>query len=219
VPEFLTGKSARILFESYDSWSWKRERRGPLWWAFKASLTTRLWEEMRLPEYLRHRAAMGGLEARPPLIDVRLVDLALSVPPEFDFNPRHDRPVMREGLKGRVPDEVRLWRKKSNLAPLFHNAVLADLGFISRVLLTDDAQVREFVRTDAVRGLLATPPRVGERGWMSWPTWVWSLVNVECWLRQQADPSFARRMLESGDLRPPASRVVRTSHPAVAWSA
>jgi asparagine synthase (glutamine-hydrolysing) len=215
APHFLNRESAQILFEASDPWSWKRDPGGPLWWAFKVSLTTRGWEETRLPEYLRHRAAMGGLEARPPLIDIRLVELALTIPPELDFSRHHDRPVIREGLRGRVPEKVRLWHQKSNLGPFFHDALLTELQFISRLLLADDAEVRAFVQPEAVRTLLAEPPRIGTRRWLWWSSWVWALVNVECWLQQQRDSAFAGRMLESGDVQRPASRLYRTPDPGL----
>jgi asparagine synthase (glutamine-hydrolysing) len=209
VPGYLSTESAQSFFEGEDPLAWKRNAQAPLWWAWKAYITTRIWEEARLPEYLRHRAAMGGIEARPPLMDTRLIELALSVPPELNFDSLHDRPIMREGLRARVPDTVRLWREKSNLAPLYYAAVLEDIPGVRRILVSRGAEVRAFVRPDAVEALLEKPPPPGGRGYLDWMASIWSLVVVECWLRQQGDPGFAERTLESGLFRTPSSRTIR----------
>jgi asparagine synthase (glutamine-hydrolysing) len=208
APEILTAESARLLFDTDDYWTWKKSP-GPRWWAYKAYLTTRRWDEARVPEYARHRAAMAGLEARPPLMDVALIERALAIPPELDFSRRFDRPVMREGLRDRVPDEVRLWRQKSNLAPMYHEAVVADLAPVRRILGSDDSETRAFVRGDAIRDLLVGPTTIGDRHWMRWLGAIWPLLTVECWLRQEADPSYADRMLASGVFQRPAARVHR----------
>lgn len=211
APRYLTPESARTFFEVDDPLSWKTNSEGPLWWAFKSYLTTQVWEEMLLPEYLRHRAAMGGLDARPPFMDVGLIELALSVPPELDFSATHDRPLMRQALRGRVPDEVRLWHEKSNLASLYHEAVLADISAVRRIVGADDAETRAFVRPDVIRDILEKPPGPRAAGYLEWSSWVWCLVVVECWLRQQRDPSFAERAHETGLFCRPSNRIHQAS--------
>ncbi len=209
VPDYLSAESARRYFDAEDPLAWKRNAQGPLWWAWLVHLTTRGWEEAGLAEYLRHRAAMGGIEARPPLMDTRLVEAALSIPPEMNFDRVFDRPLIRNGLEGRVPDEVRLWHQKSNLGPLYYDAILADLEGI-RSVLGPGAETRQFVRQDVVDDLLANPPAPRGRGYLQWMGVVWCLVVVECWLRQQSDPQFAERALDEGLFREPSSRLERT---------
>jgi asparagine synthase (glutamine-hydrolysing) len=209
VPAHLNAETCRLFFDADDPLAWKRDAQGPLWWASLAHLITHGWEEAGLPEYLRHRAAMGGIEARPPLMDTRLVEAALSIPPEVNFDPVFDRPLIRSGLKGRVPDEVRLWHEKSNLGPLYYDAMLADLGGI-RSVLGPGAETRQFVKADVVDDLLADPPAPRSRGYLQWMGVVWYLVVVECWLRQQSDPQFAERALAEGLFQEPSSRLERT---------
>jgi asparagine synthase (glutamine-hydrolysing) len=209
VPRSLAPESARIYAETNDPLSWKRNLSGPLWWAFKSYLLTRGREETSLTEYLRHRAAMVGIEARPPLMDLGLVEFVLSTPPELDFDHRYDRPVIRDSLKGSAPDAVRLDRRKSNLASFYHQGWIEhDLPLVRRVLLAPDVEVRRLVEPGSIAQLLEDPPRVGGRNWMQWGPTIWGLLVVECFLQYLADPSWLDRLLDSPELVAPRSRVV-----------
>ena len=66
-------------------------------------------------------AALGahhGIEVRDPTSDVRLVSFALSVPDRVFIDPetRTDRWLIREAMRGRLPDEVRLNRRRGRQA-------------------------------------------------------------------------------------------------------
>jgi asparagine synthase (glutamine-hydrolysing) len=204
----LTPEAAKLFFDGHAPWAWRKSD-GPLWWAFKVDLMTQGWEKTRLTEYLRQRAAARGMEALSPLMDLRLVELALTIPPEMEFDARHDRPLVREALHRRVPDQVRLWREKSNLAPFYHHCAIEDLPAYRRILLAADAEVRAFVKPEVVEKLLADPPRVGDRAWAMWLPRVWSLFQVETFLRHQSDPTYVDRLQESRDVRRPAGKLHR----------
>jgi asparagine synthase (glutamine-hydrolysing) len=196
APEWLSPESQRVFRETNDPIRWKRDPGGPLWWAFKAWVLTTNREQVGLGEYLRHRAALAGLDARPPLLDVGLVELSLAVPPELCFDRRFDRPLARDAVRGIVPEHVRIARQKSNLAPFYHECVTGpDLDAVRRLLQAPDAEVRAFVRSELLDRLLDRPPRVGEPGWLHWLNPVWGALTAECWLRQQSDPGFADRFL------------------------
>jgi asparagine synthetase B (glutamine-hydrolysing) len=204
VPRYLDRASADIFLASDQRWHWKRSPEGPLWWSYKATVLTHDREEVGLPEYLRHRAAMAGLDARLPLMDLDLVKFSLSVAPGQDFDPRVDRPLIRQAMQGFVPDEILQSPHKSNLAPFYHEGVAEhDLPYIRRLLLAPDAEVHRYVDRDFIRTLLERPPRVGERGWIRWLPPVWALLTSETWLRHQDDPGYVERLLAEGP-PPPA---------------
>lgn len=210
APGWLAPECERLFLETDDPLRWKRDPGGPLWWAFKSRVLTVEREEVGLPEYLRHRAAMAGLEARPPLMDLDLVQFSLSVPPHLDYDRRIDRPVVRDAMKGVIPEAVRTAREKSNLAPFYHESVTgSDLEAVRRILQAPDAEVRAFVRPEAIDRLLDRPPRVGESGWLHWLVPVWGALTAECWLRQQRDSGFAERTLAGAELGRPSARVHR----------
>ena len=66
--------------ETDDPLAWKRLD-GPLWWAHVAHGLTSVVQETGVFEDHRRRAASAGLEARHPLFDLELLELALRQPP------------------------------------------------------------------------------------------------------------------------------------------
>lgn len=210
----LAPDAARQVREHHDELAWKKDRTGPLWWAFKASLLVQGRERVGLPDYLRHRAAMAGMEARPPFLDLELVRFVLGYPPEMDFG-RYSRPNIRGALRERVPEEVRLDRRKSNLASFYHEGwVGPELPMLRSILLDRSARVRRFVRPGTIEALLADPPMVGARGWMSFGPRVWGLLGVECFLRHQEGSGFGERVLGSAQLALGRARAVVTANPS-----
>jgi len=74
----------------------------------------------KIPRNLRmmDRLSMGyGLELRLPFLDPRLVELALSLPPEFYFLEGRTKGIMRAAMSGAMNDGVRLATKRSIQAP------------------------------------------------------------------------------------------------------
>ncbi len=202
VPDYLSPRGADLYLRSADQWEWKKQR-GPRWWTYKADAITRSRSRVGIGEYLRHRAALAGVTARPPLLDVDLIELALRIPPELEFDPEVDRPLIREALRGRVPDSVRLSTRKSNLAPFYFDDVSGpDLAPIRRILHAPGAEIGAYVRLDAVRRLVDAPPGAGGANWLGWMSTVWHLVGAECWLRFQEDSSFVDRVRGEGLAEP-----------------
>ncbi|MHB8233897.1 MAG: asparagine synthase-related protein, partial [Solirubrobacteraceae bacterium] len=76
IPTWLRPRTARDLLDSEDPLAWKRLD-GPRWWGSIAHGLTRGIEEAGLFEHQRRRAALAGLEARHPLLDLDLVELGL----------------------------------------------------------------------------------------------------------------------------------------------
>jgi hypothetical protein len=208
MPRYLNAESAKLFVETDTRWLWRRHTDGPLWWAWKASILTREREEIGLPEYVRHRAALAGVDALLPLMDVRLVEASLEIPPEYEFDQRFDRPLIREALNGLVPDEIRLSPLKSNPAPYYHRGVAeVDLPYIRRLLLAPDAEVYKYVDRAFVERLLERAPTVGDPSWIYWLSPIWAVLTTETWLRRQADPAHTERLLAE-DLPRPAADLV-----------
>jgi asparagine synthase (glutamine-hydrolysing) len=151
-----------------------------------------------LHDVSRRHAAMAGLEARHPLLDLDLVELALGLPPELAFDRRFNRPLLRQAMEGLVPDEVRLRPYKSRFDPVLVAAIEKDRRAIERLLLAPTAELRAFVDADDLHEVLERTPSdaAGER---ERAMKLWTFAMLECWLRRLAGhetfPANAKRLV------------------------
>ena len=185
APGWLRPRLARMYRDTQDPWGWKRLD-GPRWWAYLADALTHGRERADLADYLRRRGRMGGVEARSPWLDVRLVELALRLPPETNFDPVTSRPLVREALRDALPADVLARRDKRDFSALHHRALRAphNLERVRQLLGERRAEVGAYVDLARVhRDLLDHPPAVGAPGWRSWAVHVWNVVTAELWLR------------------------------------
>ena len=117
---------------------------------------------------------------------------------------------MREAMRGRVPEAVRLNRVKSNVASFYYETLAGlDLEPIKRMLLGGKAEIGAYADPGKVAALLNKPPGVGGPGWYEWFSSVWGLATMEAWLRQQSDPGFAVRTVAEPDVLAPIGRDYR----------
>lgn len=205
APSWLTGTGVELYAGGRSPWSWK-EAAAPRWWAFLADALTRGRERAGVHDFFRHAFADAGLVGSHPLLeDVDLVQTVLALPPEHAWDRRHDRPLLREALAGLLPDSIRLRQDKSFFNDVLADAVhLADDAAIAR-LLDGDAAICRYVDGDLFARLRALPPaRRGRR-----ETWLlWRLAVLECWLRMQEAPDFARNALASWELAEPEVEIL-----------
>jgi asparagine synthase (glutamine-hydrolysing) len=90
------------------------------------------------------------LDVRHPFLDRRLIEFALALPPELTARPFAGKWVLREAMRGIVPDVVRtrvgkgtqaerhawaLTVQRPLLEPLVHEPILADLGVVDGTML------------------------------------------------------------------------------------
>jgi asparagine synthase (glutamine-hydrolysing) len=202
--DLLTVESQRLLIEPDETIGWKRQAAGPLWWRHQAWLLTRAREGVRVTDYLRERAALAGIEARPPLFDVDLIETVLRLPPETGFDPDLDRPLIRRATAGLVPDSVRLSTFKSNLAPFFLEATLRAQPQMRALLAEPQLALEPYVNVDALRKYLGDPPTgADDRERWRWSSALWNAVTVECWLRSLDDAGFIDRLRSELSPEPP----------------
>jgi asparagine synthase (glutamine-hydrolysing) len=197
TPAHLNDGGSTLLRGSEDGLRWLRDGREPRWWLNLKQLLIDDREAAGLGDFVRQRAQWVGIEARPPLFDVDLIETVLRIPPQFRFDPYLDRPIGREALAGVLPDVVRLSRRKSNLAPLYHRGLIGrDLPLIRQLLGSDRLEIAPWVNLEVVRGLIGNPPPVGGPNWYEWLGAIWGCATAECWLRSLSDPAFAETTLE-----------------------
>lgn len=183
APGYLTPATRRRLRRSDDLDAWKRLD-GPRWWAFAAHGVAYGIESTGVFEHQRRRAAMAGLEARHPMLDLDLVELALRQPPEQTLDPRFSRPVLREAMRGLLPDSVRLRPQKA----LFESLIVAamrgpDSAAIREVLTAPGAEIGAYVDRERMQASLFGTEAVRKEDEFRWMWQVWRLLTAEVWLR------------------------------------
>jgi len=185
-PGWLRPQTAAALRGSADPLAWKRLD-GPLWWAELAHGMARGLDESGIFEHQRQRAAVVGIEARHPLLDLDLVELGLRQPPAATLDPRFSRPVLRAAVAGLVPDAVRLRPAKARFDPLVIDCLADSEAAAVRSLLTDPAaELRAYVDPARVGRELLDGQDGIEPGSFPWMWLSWRLVTAEIWLREEA---------------------------------
>ena len=173
----------------------------PRWWAYQVDAITRGAGPSAVFEQARRRAALAGMEARHPLVDVDLVQLMLSYDPELAFDVRYSRPLLRDALSGLLDDAVRLRRGKSFFDAVFHGALAGSDHERAHTLLDPrDAELGAYVDVVALhRELFAQAPPAHRSGLQGWALTVWRAVTAELWLRRQSGAAPAPALRTSGD--------------------
>lgn len=200
---WVTGRNAEVLFEADDGRAWKRRSGGPLWWKLLADLLTD-WRSASggLAEYVGTRGAGLPVQSRAPLLDVDLVEFALSLPPEAAMG-IPNRSLARASVRGLVPDAVRLSPSKSNIGPFYAEMLTrGDFAVVRRLLGARDARVYAYADREYILAALERAPGTQAPGWLQWTTLLWHLLGAELWLRQLEDDGFAAKALEAADLPP-----------------
>jgi asparagine synthase (glutamine-hydrolysing) len=139
-----------------------------------------------LPALLRYadRDSMAhSREVRLPFLDRRVAEFAFSVPTTSIYSRGVTKRVLREAMRGIVPDEILDRRDKVGFEPpqatwLSHRAGIALAG---DVLLDDGARSRGLYNEDAIRDDV----RAG--AWRDHHA-IWRAISVELWLRAFVRP-------------------------------
>jgi asparagine synthase (glutamine-hydrolysing) len=196
APDLLTEPGQRAYLESVDDGAWKHASRGPLWWRYMSDLMIYNASGDRC-DYLRHRSALFGMEARSPLLDVDLALFALRLPPHLAMDPERDRPLARDAMEGVLPEKVRTRTGKSNLSQFYWEVVTrGDMDDVRRLLSDPGCEVYRYVDRERVLQALEHPPEEFRLATQPIVEGLQACAVVECWLQRQEDPESTSRLLE-----------------------
>lgn len=125
------------------------------------------------------RASMAhGLEARPPLLDLALVDWANRLDPSFKLDNGDGKRILKSALEGRLPADV-LHRKKQGFAPPLAEWMRAGNGPLAR--LEDSSAWRQSGYVDA--RAVAAMAGAHRSGASDCSQELWSVVMFDAFLR------------------------------------
>jgi len=125
----------------------------------------------------------NSLEARSPFLDHEFMEFAARIPSGMKLKGRSTKHILKEALRGILPDEV-LFREKMGFGvPIdswFRNE-MKDMAY--DVLLSDSAMQRGYFRKDAVKRILDQHTS----GQWNWQYHIWNLLMLELWHRMFID--------------------------------
>jgi asparagine synthase (glutamine-hydrolysing) len=131
-----------------------------------------------------------GLEARSPLLDHELLELAAALPVRFKVRGREKKIALRAALRGVLPDS-HIDRTKHGFQVPMAEWFRTDLGDLARdTLLGGAARSRDYLRQDVVAGMLERHLAGREDN----SAQLWSFLVFELWQQQvvEARPAGGR---------------------------
>jgi asparagine synthase (glutamine-hydrolysing) len=140
--------------------------------------------------------ASHGLDGRYPFHDRRLIEFALAIPEAQRWRGTQHKWILRQAMRGRVPDSVRARVVPDDYAFLFRDAVLRHADLFAKPLAIARRGWADGSRVLAGLHELRAKARAGQTcGRLSW--WLWMVVAIEIWYSVMYESS---RMLESYEL-------------------
>src|SRR5262245_35437731 len=132
------------------------------------------------------RMAMAhSLEARPPLLDHKLVEFAATIPSRFRIRNGSTKYLFKQAVRGLLPDDIIDRRKHGFAIPLSHWFRGELAGFARDLLCSDRSRQRGIFNTAYIERLI----RLHEGG-RDIDLQLWTLVSLELWCRRVLDVPF-----------------------------
>jgi asparagine synthase (glutamine-hydrolysing) len=155
-------------------------RDGPAWWRSQVESLIDTRDLLDMGTHFRREAVDEAIDIRHPfLYDLPLIEAMLRIPPRALFDPKRDRPLLREGLKGLIPEAVRTRHVKSHFSPLVLAGIRSDEAGLVDPLRRAEAPIREYIAAGALdRKLDVAPDRRSLLGAGS----LWRIAIINRWL-------------------------------------
>jgi asparagine synthase (glutamine-hydrolysing) len=123
-----------------------------------------------------------SLEARPPLLDHRLVEFAATIPARFRLRDGTTKYLFKRAMRGILPDSI-IDRPKHGFAVPLSRWFRGELaGFARDILLSDTCRQRGFLDTRYIEQLL----RLNDQG-RDLDLQLWTTLSFELWCRRFLD--------------------------------
>lgn len=128
-----------------------------------------------------------GLEVRVPFCDHRIVEYVWNIPWEMKFYGGREKGLLRETLKGILPDDVRMRRKSPY--PKTHNPQYTNVleERLKSIMGDKTSPILQLIDTDAVQNLADTGGSYITRPWygqlMTGPQMMAYLIQLNTWLK------------------------------------
>jgi asparagine synthase (glutamine-hydrolysing) len=159
------------------------DRQGPVWWRMQAESVIDMRDLVDMGAHFRRETVDANLELRHPfLYDLHLVEAALRLPPQAQFDPVRDRPLLRDALNGLIPESVRTRHQKSHFTSLVLAGIQASEPELIEPLRRPDAPVRAYVDR---RGLESKLEATAEARPILTAGSLWRVAIANTWLASE----------------------------------
>ena len=123
-----------------------------------------------------------SIEARPPLLDHRLVEFAATIPPELRYRDGTTKYLFKQALRGVLPDSIIDRRKQGFAVPLARWFRGPLFGYAHDMLLSSRSRQRGVLNPAAVERRL----QMHQRG-RDLDLQLWTMLSFELWCRRFLD--------------------------------
>jgi asparagine synthase (glutamine-hydrolysing) len=125
----------------------------------------------------------ASIESRVPFLDHKLVEFTARLPERFKIRGKQTKWILREAMRGILPDEILTRKKMGFPVPLGRWLRNEFRPVVAEYLLDERALGRGIFAPEAVRELVAEH----DSGAIDHAAKLWSLINFEIWARQFID--------------------------------
>ena len=182
-PSLLDGSTAEEILAGYFQ---RMADSGPLAQQQYVDIKTYLVDDI-LTKVDRMSMAVS-LEARVPLLDYRIVELAVNLPPQMKLQRGETKRILRQVMKGRLPDAVLNKPKQGFSIPLKHWLRGPLKPMMTDLLSPDSVRARGYFEPECVSRW--TSEHLS--GAANHSHRLWGLMVLELWHRQVQDiPTYA----------------------------
>jgi asparagine synthase (glutamine-hydrolysing) len=189
----LSPQDWSVISELEDE-SLEPDLRGPIWWQKMAHDLTGGIDALDVSGHMQREAISEQIDRRHPfLFDLDLVDTVLAIPPQMQFDPKRDRPLLRDALDGYIPDEVRCREGKSHFTPPLIAALESpEVESLCGLLARADAPIRSYVSAESLDRLLEQSGNLPTLQALR----LWRAAMADTWLRAAERPGYPSEVLE-----------------------
>ncbi len=161
----------------------RARRDGPWWWCMQVENMIDVCDLLDIAGHFRREAADERIDRRHPFLhDLPLIETVLRLPPRVQFDPLRDRPLLRDALRGLIPEDVRARFVKSHFTSLVLAGMRASESDLIDPLRRSDAPVRAYVAPAGLERALAVA--ADERPLLG-AGMLWRLAIADRWLSAQ----------------------------------
>jgi asparagine synthase (glutamine-hydrolysing) len=128
-----------------------------------------------------------SIEARPPLLDHKLVEFAARIPARLRMKNGTTKYMLKRAMTGILPDEIVHRRKQGFAVPLSHWFRGELAGFARDLLLGETGRQRGFFNASRIEALLDLHARGRDIDLQ-----LWAMLSLELWCRRVLDAPIQR---------------------------